>query len=70
MTPDEIKAIVYLLRAESHRLHALMWPSEGPTVDDLFYARATERGDLDRERDWWVIQWDKATTFAYPGIWF
>ena len=68
MTIDEIVAMVDTLRAESHRLWALSWPEEGPTVDAEFFERATARGKLDREREFWINEHKEATRYYYPVV--
>lgn len=68
MTVNELVAINATLRAEAHHLHALMWPAQGPTVNDLFLERATARGRLDREREFWVSEYKVATRYTYPVV--
>ena len=70
MSIDELVATVDALRTESHGLHALMWPPEGPTTDGLFEERATARGRLDREREFWVAEYMEATRYFYPVVGF
>jgi hypothetical protein len=68
MSINQIIELVEMLRAESHRLHALMWSAEGPTVDALRDHRATARGRLDREREFWVGEYKEATRNIYPVV--
>ena len=68
MTINELAKMIRLLLDESNRLWILMWPGESPTVNALFRERATARGRLNREREFWINEHKELTRYVYPVV--